>query len=72
MIEERAELRRDIAFAEDVEAADIVTPAVARKTTARTQRNSLLVGAVLGLILGIVAALAWDAVAPRFSRRPAL
>src|ERR671930_482363 len=42
------------------------------KTTARSKRNSAVVGAFLGLLLGIAAALLWEPLAGRFARRPAL
>jgi uncharacterized protein involved in exopolysaccharide biosynthesis len=38
------------------------------KTTARSKRNSAVVGAFLGLLLGLAAALLWE----RFARRPAV
>jgi hypothetical protein len=41
-----------------VELPKIVTPAHAVKTTARSARNSAIVGALLGLLLGAIAALA--------------
>ena len=57
--------RQELSLAQDVERPRIVHPAVARKTTAQSRRNSLVVGGAIGLLLGLVAALAWDAVAPR-------
>jgi uncharacterized protein involved in exopolysaccharide biosynthesis len=35
------------------------------RTTARSRRNDVVVGALLGLLLGIIAALAWEPVAAR-------
>ncbi|MEX0674799.1 MAG: hypothetical protein WD067_08485 [Gaiellaceae bacterium] len=57
-----------LAQAIDVERARIVEPAVARKVTAQSRRNQLVVGGVIGLLLGLVAALAWDPAARRFAR----
>jgi hypothetical protein len=45
-------------LAENVEKSRVVEPAAAVKTTARSSRTSLLVGALVGLLLGGVAALA--------------
>ena len=72
LVEQQAETRERIAFATDFERGDVVTPAVAVKTTARTRRNSLLAGAVLGLIVGTLAALLWDSLASSLGRRPAV
>jgi len=42
------------------------------KTTARSNRNSAVVGAFLGLLLGLLSALLWDRFAPPAARRPRL
>jgi len=55
-------------LAQNVEAPKIVTHAVAEKTTARSHRNATAVGALLGLIVGGIAALLWDPVARRRAR----
>jgi hypothetical protein len=55
-------------LAEQVERSRVVEPAAAVKTTARSSRTSLLVGAVLGLLVGVVAALVAEPVLAR--RRP--
>jgi hypothetical protein len=61
-----------LAQAQQVEAPHVMTVASAQQVTARSRRNSVVVAGVIGLILGIVAALAWDAVVTRVaSRRPA-
>jgi uncharacterized protein involved in exopolysaccharide biosynthesis len=62
--------RQLLSLAQNVEASRIVTAAVAQKATARSKRNYLVVGAFIGLIVGIVAALLWEPVA-RSTRRPA-
>jgi uncharacterized protein involved in exopolysaccharide biosynthesis len=54
-----------LAQAETVERGRILTRAVASKATARSRRNSILVAALIGVILGALAALAWDRVATR-------
>ena len=52
-------------LAESVESSRVVEPAAASKTTARSSRSSLLVGALIGLILGAIAALVVDPIAAR-------
>jgi uncharacterized protein involved in exopolysaccharide biosynthesis len=59
--------QQQLALAENVESAHIVQPAVAVKTTARSRRNSLAIGALIGLIAGLVAAIAWDPITSRRS-----
>ncbi|MGN6429394.1 MAG: hypothetical protein ACTHNB_01525 [Gaiellaceae bacterium] len=54
-----------LALAQNVEQSKLITPARAVKTTARSRRNSVLVGALIGLLLGIIAALLWDPVGRR-------
>jgi uncharacterized protein involved in exopolysaccharide biosynthesis len=58
--------------AKSVERGRILTRAVGTKTTARSKRNSAVVGAFLGLLLGIAAALLWEPLTGRLPRRPAL
>jgi capsular polysaccharide biosynthesis protein len=55
--------------ANQVEAPRILTHAAAQKVTARSRRNSVVVAAIVGLILGLVAALLWEAVAARLGSR---
>lgn len=54
-----------LAQAVEVEKARVVEPAVARKVTAQSRRNQLVVGGVLGLLAGLAAALLWEPVARR-------
>ena len=56
-------------LADQVEKSRVVEPAVAVKTTARSSRTSLFVGALIGLIVGAVAALVAEPVLAR-RRRP--
>jgi capsular polysaccharide biosynthesis protein len=53
-----------------IEQPRVVTPAGSQKVTARSRRNSVVVAAVIGLIIGLVAALIWDSVAARVGPRP--
>jgi hypothetical protein len=61
-----------LALAQQVEKPRLLGPATVGKTTARSKRNSAVVGAFLGLLLGVLAALLWDRFAPRVARRPGL
>jgi hypothetical protein len=54
--------------AEQVEAPRLLTTAVAERVTARSRRNSVVVAALIGLVLGVLAALFWDRVAARLPR----
>ena len=60
------EARQLLNLAESVESSRVVEPPRGVKTTARSSRTSLLVGALIGLLLGAVAALA---VEPFVARR---
>ena len=54
-----------LSLAENVESSRIVEPAAASKTTARSSRSSLFVGALIGLLLGAIAALVVDPITAR-------
>jgi hypothetical protein len=60
-----SEAQQLLNLAENVEKSRIVEPAAASKTTARSSRSSLLVGALIGLIVGAIAALVFDPIAGR-------
>jgi uncharacterized protein involved in exopolysaccharide biosynthesis len=66
--EERVEATQQLALAQEVERARVVERAGAVKTTARSPQNSAVVGGIIGLLLGAIAAVAWPAVS---TRRPA-
>ena len=55
-------------LAESVESSRIVEPAAAVKTTARSSRTSLLVGALVGLLVGAILALVAEPIAARRQR----
>ncbi len=67
--EDRLQTRQLLALAEQVELPRILDHGAATKTTARSTRNSTLVAGLIGLILGILAALLWEPVAARAERR---
>ena len=52
--------QQQLALARDVEAPQITTFAAATKTTARSRRNTVIVAALIGLLLGVVAALVYE------------
>lgn len=71
VIEDQTQNQSLLALAQNVERSYVFSPARATKTTARSRRNSVLVGALIGLLLGIVAALLWEPAA-RVVRRTAV
>ncbi len=54
--------KQNLELAREIERAHVVEEAVATKVTAQSRRNQILVGALLGLLAGLVAALAWESV----------
>jgi hypothetical protein len=61
------EAKQALALAENVEQPSVVNEAAARKTTARSVGRSVVVGALIGLILGALAAILWEPASRRFS-----
>jgi uncharacterized protein involved in exopolysaccharide biosynthesis len=55
--------------ATQVEKPSILTAAHATRVTARSRRNTVVVAALIGLVLGVIAALMWDGIAAGFLRR---
>ena len=68
VIQARSDRQQLLALAENVEAPRVLQPAVARKVTAQSRRNAIVVAGVLGLLVGLLAALVWDPVAARLRR----
>jgi hypothetical protein len=66
--QDRLEARQLLALAEQVELPRVIDRGVATKTTARSARNSVVVGGLIGLIIGLFAALLWEPVAARVGR----
>lgn len=66
------EARQLLSLARNVEQARVVERPVAVKTTARSTRVSVLVGAAIGLLLGTLVALFWEPLARRAPRPPSL
>jgi uncharacterized protein involved in exopolysaccharide biosynthesis len=63
------QVSQQLTVAKTVESPSVVTAASSVKTSVRNRRNSALVGAVIGLIVGAIAALLWEPVA-RARRHP--
>jgi uncharacterized protein involved in exopolysaccharide biosynthesis len=66
LLDLQSDVRQQLALATNVEKAQVIEPAAAVKTTARSGRNGALVGGLIGLLLGCMAALLAD---PYLTRR---
>jgi hypothetical protein len=60
LIAQQETLQQQLVFAKQVESAKVVEPAAAVKAAAHTKSTSLVVGALIGLILGAIAAIAGE------------
>ena len=67
---DRSQTAQSLSLATHIEAPQIVTRAAAEKTSARNHRNSTAVGALIGLILGGVAAMLWEPLTRARRRQP--
>ncbi|MGN6799035.1 MAG: hypothetical protein ACTHKS_12915 [Gaiellaceae bacterium] len=65
LIAQQETLQQQLVFAKQVESAKVVEPAAAVKSAAHTKSTSLVVGALIGLILGAIVAIAGES---RFRR----
>jgi uncharacterized protein involved in exopolysaccharide biosynthesis len=61
LIAQQETLQQQLAFAKEVESAKVVVPARSLKASAHSRNASLVVGAVIGLILGAIAAIVAEA-----------
>jgi subunit length determinant Wzz-like protein len=52
-----------------VESPKVTIPAAAHQVSAQSPRNTVLIAAIIGLILGVIGALLWDRLMPRLSSR---
>jgi hypothetical protein len=62
---DQSQTRQLLALAEQVELPQILDRGAATKTTARSTHNSVAVAGLIGLLLGILAALLWEPIAAR-------
>jgi len=60
LIAQQETLQQQLAFAKEVESAKVVEPAKSVKSSAHSRSTSLVVGAVIGLLLGAIAAIAGE------------
>lgn len=60
-----------LAATKDIESAQFISQAVGHKVSAATRRSSLIIAAMVGLIVGVGLALAWEALSARPQRVPA-
>ena len=60
VLDDQLQARQLVIQAEEVERPSVLTRAVAVRTTARSRRNSVVVAAFVGLLLGLAAAIVWD------------
>ena len=65
--QDRLQTRQLLALAEQVELPRILDHGAATKTTARGTRNSAAIAGLIGLILGLLAALFWEPITARTS-----
>jgi uncharacterized protein involved in exopolysaccharide biosynthesis len=65
VLDDQLQAKQQLIQAEEIERPKILTAAAAVKTTARSRRNSVVVAAFLGLVLGVIAALLWEPVMRR-------
>jgi hypothetical protein len=56
-------------LARNVESPKVLARAASHKITARSRRNTVVIAALIGLILGALVALLWDSVVPRVMPR---
>lgn len=63
--------RVSLASIRTIEAAQIITAPVGRTITATTRRSSFVIAAFIGLIVGCLLALGWEAMRASSGRRPA-
>ena len=67
--QDRLETEGQLGLAEEVERARVATDARAVQTSVRSTRNAVVVGGLIGLLLGVLAALLWEPIAERRLRR---
>ena len=68
VLDDQLQAKQLLIQAQDVEKPAVLTRAAATKTTARSRRNSVVVAAFLGLLVGLFAALFWEPLVRRTRR----
>ncbi len=69
--DQRSTAQQQLALAQNVESATVVSPASATQTSARSRSSSMLVGGLIGLLLGVLAAILWEPLTARVATRRA-
>jgi hypothetical protein len=67
VLDDQLQAKQLLIQAQEVERPEVLTRAAAVKTTARSRRNSVVVAAFLGLLIGLLAALLWEPLVRRRS-----
>ena len=67
--QDRLQARQLLALAEQVELPQVIDRGSALKATARSSRNSIAIAGLIGLIIGLLAALFWDPITARTGRQ---
>ena len=65
VLDDQLQAKQLLIQAQEIERPQVLTRAAAVKATARSRRNSVVVAAFLGLVLGLIAALVWEPVMRR-------
>ena len=60
VLDDQLQAKQLLIQAQEIERPKVLTRAASVKTTARSRRNAVVVGAFLGLVIGIIAALVWE------------
>ena len=60
VLDDQLQARQLLIQAREIERPKVLTRAAAVKATARSKRNSVVVGAFLGFVIGLIAALLWE------------
>jgi hypothetical protein len=60
LLDDQLQAKQLLVQAQEIERPRVLTRAAAVKTTARSRRNSVVVAAFLGLVIGLIAALLWE------------
>ena len=68
VLDDQLQARQLLIQAQEIERPRVLTRAAGVKTTARSKRNSVVVAAFLGFVIGLIAALAWEPLVTRRRR----
>lgn len=65
LYDQKAATEQQLTFAQQIESAKVITPALAEKASAHSRNSSMAIAALIGLLLGVVAAIVYDGRRPR-------